>query len=120
MARKPNPLHFGEIRQAQRRPGCNTPLAAWCRTTGVSAYSLAKQLRADPKAVSSWAEGKNLPSLPYAILLEITTKGGVPVLSWSGTDLFKTWMNNCRFDWDQWLQRLYGGRKRRQQRGKEG
>lgn len=109
---KPNPGHFGLL-NPDKRPHRDTPLAAWCRTTGTSTYKLAREMKADPRAVQNWAEGKNLPSLGYAVLLEITTKGGVPIVSWAGTELFRLWMNNCRFDWDRWMRQQAEGKKRR-------
>lgn len=107
-----NPGHLG-ISDKRRRPDRDTPLAAWCRATGTSTYKLARQVKADPAAVANWARGRNLPSLGYAIILEMATNGGVPIKSWAGTELFKLWMNNCRFDWDNWYAALSAGVKRR-------
>lgn len=88
---------------AHKRPKGETPLLAWLRATGVSRFWLARKLGCDPKMVSIWADGRGLPGSVYMIMLEIVTEGGVPVMSWTGTDLFKLTLRNCGVDWPKLL-----------------
>jgi hypothetical protein len=39
----------------------------------------------NPKMVDYWADGRCIPSLPYAFRIESITKGGVSAATWLGT-----------------------------------
>jgi transcriptional regulator with XRE-family HTH domain len=77
----------------------DTPLSIWLKAKGVSAYSLARKLKCDPKTVILWANNQTLPTLLYAMLLERETEGGVPMVSWEGTELAKLTLRKQGFDW---------------------
>ena len=86
---------------------CETPLQAWLKMTGRSKYSIAKEMGVDPKIVTVWVSGRGLPSLLNAFKIEKATKGGVPAVSWLGTELGRILWNNSGTDWE----RLVGQRR---------
>lgn len=92
-----------------KRPGCDTPLAAWLEAHGVTRYELAKKIGCDPKVLTRWADGKTEIGLIYAFLVERATGGGVPVASWLGTDLFKIRMRDLGCDWSSWMEKKADG-----------
>lgn len=89
------PLPIGGVERNGRRlrdsekPKFDTPLQEWLRLQGLSHYAFAKMVGATPRMVMLWATCRSLPSLPYAYKIEMTSKGGVPVASWLGTELGK-------------------------------
>ena len=118
MARTATPV-YGRT-PAHKRPKGDTPLSIWLERTGTTKFTLAKALGCDPKMVGRWADGRALPGLVYAILLERVTQGGVLVYSWEATDLFRLAKNNNGVDWETLNAQRKAERKRnwRRQRGK--
>jgi hypothetical protein len=74
-------------------------------------------MKVDPRSIYYWASNKALPSLLYAILIERATEGGVPIVSWEGTELAKLKLRTMGFDWDAWNSRRAEERTRRKNRG---
>ena len=73
--------------RAGTRPKEDTILARWIVEHDMSRWEFAELLKRRYNTVCAWADGRALPGLINAILIEQATHGGVPMTSWLGTTL---------------------------------
>lgn len=64
-------------------------LLSWLKSHGVSKNKFAKIIGSSPRMVDWWCDGRSLPGLIYAFIIERATEGGVAVEMWLGTEIGK-------------------------------
>jgi len=63
-----------------------TPVDAYMRVTGIRTRALARALGHSGEAtLIGWTNGDHIPSVVDAWLVELVTKGAIPMPSWAGT-----------------------------------
>lgn len=72
-----------------KRPAQRTVLDLWLKSNGVSRAAFARMVGCNKKMVDYWCDGKCIPTLPYAFMIEKVTKGGVSASVWLGTAVGK-------------------------------
>lgn len=105
--------------QGPGRPKHRTPLLDWMEEKGWRNWDLAKALGCGPQAVELWKWNQVLPDLVHARKIEVTTQGGVPILSWLGTpygkqryDKVANWEKIARSKWAEWEEKKKPKKKR--------
>ncbi len=79
-----------------KRPKYTTPLSEWLADHRKSKSWLATQVRSSIQSIENLAFGRALPTLITAFQIERATKGGVPAVSWLGTELGRHYWNTGR------------------------
>lgn len=74
---------------ANKRPSQPTILSLWLKSHGISRDKFARQVGCSGKNVDFWCDGKTIPTLHFAFMIEKETEGGVPAETWLGTDIGK-------------------------------
>jgi len=88
-------------RPANLRPVCETPLGVWLKQHGYTTYWLAKRALLSHTQAGRMVRGQLFPTLIQAIRIEKATQGGVPCVSWLGTEIGRLAWNITGFDWDR-------------------
>lgn len=68
-----------------KRPPQETMLALWLKTNGIPRAAFARKVGCNKKMVDYWCDGRCVPTLVYAFMIEKATKGGVSASVWLGT-----------------------------------
>lgn len=90
-AHKPGPAAmpiYGNM-AANKRPAQQTMLDLWLKSKGMPRTVFARKVGCNKKMVDYWCEGRVIPTLPYAFMIEKVTKGGVSASIWLGTAVGK-------------------------------
>lgn len=77
---------------ASKRPAEDTIFALWLKAHGISKNKAAKLIGCSGRMIELWCQGRCLPGLLYAMMIEKVTQGGVSMEMWAGTSIGKhTW-----------------------------
>jgi DNA-binding transcriptional regulator YdaS (Cro superfamily) len=87
--RGPRPLPIYGNLPANKRPKQTTLLEVWLKANGISHDAFARLVGCNERMVDYWCEGRCVPSLIYAFMIERATKGEVPAPVWLGTEIGK-------------------------------
>lgn len=77
------------VKEAHKRPQCDTALRQFLDANGLSFRAFAARLGCSWRSIQNWASGQALPNLAYAFRIEEVTGGAVPACSFLGSDLGK-------------------------------
>jgi hypothetical protein len=81
---------------AHKRPKRYTLLHYWLKENSVARTSFARQVGCNACMVNYWADGRCVPSLPYAFMIEKITEGAVSAATWLGTEVGKAIWNDIQ------------------------
>lgn len=96
---KPIPI-YGKL-PANKRPISRTLLHFYLQQHAISRSAFARKMGCNPNMVDYWCDGRCVPSLLYAFMIEKVTEGGVPAAAWLGTDV-------GRMQWARAQERISG------------
>lgn|SRR3990167_2177681 len=82
---RPIPI-YGKL-PANKRPISRTLLHFYLENHGISRSAFARKVGCNPNMVDYWADGRCIPDLPYAFMMEKVTEGGVSAGTWLGTEI---------------------------------
>lgn len=72
-----------------KRPAQRTMLSLWIKAKGMGRPAFARMVGCNKKMVDYWCDGRCIPSLVSAFMIEKVTKGAVAASVWLGTEIGK-------------------------------
>lgn len=97
--RKPNMLTMEHRSKSTLK--LDSPLEFYCTSNGISLFRAAEEIGVNYGTARRLWNGRGLPSLPVAFRMESWSKGGVPAVSWLGTEVGRAATTQCA-DWQRW------------------